>query len=260
MLVDPVSALDVAARWLGDTGVRRGAWPPTSRRPSAGCTRSARRSWLPSCSSPRSPLPAWRCGAPPAFERLRELHKQRGARWAKDRELKRLHVKGAAPGRVTLGRRGSQLLASEANASTLIVAPSQAGKTSGLAVPAMVEWDGPILATSVKGDLLVDTLKARRMRGEVKVFDPTDSTTVAGRPGRRSPPRRLERGAAPCRVDPADRDAPARRQDDSFWRQAGASHLAPLLLAGNFLEVSTSVVLKWATSTDEEALSEPWAP
>ena len=191
-------------------------------------------------------------------ERLRELYKERGARWAKDRELARLHVKRATPGRVTLGQRGSQLLASEANASTLIVAPAQAGKTSGLAVPAMVEWDGPILATSVKGDLLVDTLKARRARGEVKVFDPTDSTTVAGSAW--SPVAAAKNWSAARRLAASILQIGMRQhggQDDSFWRKAGASHLAPLLLAGNFLEVSTSVVLKWATSTDEDALSEP---
>jgi len=42
--------------------------------------------------------------------------------------------------------------------------------TSGIKV-----WDGPMIISSVKGDLLDATYDDRRVRGEVKVFDPTGS-------------------------------------------------------------------------------------
>ena len=61
-----------------------------------------------------------------------------------------------------------------------LLTPSQRsndpGKTTGFAIPALLEWDGPVLATSVKGDLLEDTITHRRAIGETWVFDPVGST------------------------------------------------------------------------------------
>ena len=75
-----------------------------------------------------------------------------------------------------LGRHEGALVAAEPRASVMVVAPAQAGKTTGLVVPALLEWDGPVLATSVKGDLTHDTYAARGLQGDVRVFDPTGST------------------------------------------------------------------------------------
>ncbi len=47
----------------------------------------------------------------------------------------------------------------------IVVAPTQSHKTTGLAIPAPLEWEGPVLATSVKTDLLLDTLANRESRG-----------------------------------------------------------------------------------------------
>ena len=116
------------------------------------------------------------------------------ARWAERRDLRALRVKGPERGRVILGRHERQLVAAEPRASVMVVAPAQTGKTVGLAVPAILEWDGPVLATSVKGDLTHDTLAARA------------SLTRRARPGcrrrrgRRWPRRRAGRArAAPPR-------------------------------------------------------------
>jgi type IV secretion system protein VirD4 len=38
------------------------------------------------------------------------------------------------------------------------------------------EWDGPIIATSVKTDLVRDTLAWREIRGDAWIYDPTAST------------------------------------------------------------------------------------
>ena len=43
-------------------------------------------------------------------------------------------------------------------------------------VPTILEWDGPVLATSIKADLVQDTLAARSRHGEAKLLDPTSST------------------------------------------------------------------------------------
>ena len=42
-------------------------------------------------------------------------------------------------------------------------APTGGHKTTGLAIPALLEWQGPVLATSVKSDLLIDTVARRRI-------------------------------------------------------------------------------------------------
>jgi type IV secretion system protein VirD4 len=36
----------------------------------------------------------------------------------------------------------------------IVIAPTQSHKTTGLAIPALLEWEGPVLATSVKTDLV----------------------------------------------------------------------------------------------------------
>jgi type IV secretion system protein VirD4 len=86
---------------------------------------------------------------------------RRGARWASRHDLKRLRVNGPERGRVIVGRYQRQLVASEPRTSLLVIAPSQSAKTTSLVVPAILQWDGPVLATSIKGDLVQDTLAAR---------------------------------------------------------------------------------------------------
>ena len=102
--------------------------------------------------------------------------RRRGARWARRGDLRELRVRRPERGRVILGRHEGALVAAEPRASVMVVAPAQAGKTTGLVVPALLEWDGPVLATSVKGDLTHDTYAARSLQGDVRVFDPTGST------------------------------------------------------------------------------------
>jgi len=103
-----------------------------------------------------------------------------GARWAKRRDLRALAVSEPQPGRVTLGRAHGRLIAAEPRQSAIVVAPTQSLKTTGLAIPAILEWDGPVLATSVKTDLLRDTIACRQRLGDVLVFDPTEATGLDG--------------------------------------------------------------------------------
>ena len=65
-----------------------------------------------------------------------------------------------SPGRLTLGLVDGRLVAAEPRQSVIVVGPVQTGKTSGFAVPAILEWQGPVVATSVKTDLLRETLVA----------------------------------------------------------------------------------------------------
>jgi type IV secretion system protein VirD4 len=185
---------------------------------------------------------------------LRMRHPDHGARWAKTRDLRALKVKAPERGRLVLGRSGGQLLAAEPRASVMIIAPTQAHKTTGFVTPSILEWDGPVLATSVKGDLVHDTIAARAQVGDTRVFDPTGSTgfvTAAWSPvaasttwegARRTAARLLEIG-----------QDEGGSSDERFWRPAAARYLAPLLFAAERGTLTMGDVLAWiATTNDQE--------
>ncbi len=71
-------------------------------------------------------------------------------------------------------------MAAEPAQSVIVFGPTQSHKTSGFAVPAILEWEGPVVAASVKTDLIDHTIDHRRACGEVQCFDPS------GRPACRS--------------------------------------------------------------------------
>ena len=176
------------------------------------------------------------------------------ARWASTRDLRSLVVRRAAPGRVTLGRHRHRLVAAEAGQSVIVVAPTQTGKTTGLAVPALLEWAGPVVATSVKNDLLRDTVQRREQLGEIKVFDPTATSGLA----RASWTPLAACGEWQGARRTADRLAKAAQfsartlQDADFWAHAGARFLAPLLLAAARTERTMADVVRWI-DTEEQA-------
>jgi len=104
----------------------------------------------------------------------------KGARWATGRDLASLRVRGAEPGRLVPGRFGGSLIAAGERASTLVMGPTQvAGKSSRVVIPALLEWGGPVLTTSIKRDVVDATLARRQQLGEVKVFDPLGRTGMA---------------------------------------------------------------------------------
>ena len=61
--------------------------------------------------------------------------RRRGARWARRGDLRELRVRRPERGRVILGRHEGALVAAEPRASVMVVAPAEAGKTTGLVVP-----------------------------------------------------------------------------------------------------------------------------
>jgi type IV secretion system protein VirD4 len=157
----------------------------------------------------------------------------RSASWARPRDLRPLRTRQA--GRLTLGRIGGRLVAAEARQSVIVVGPTQTGKTTGFAIPAILEWEGPVVATSIKTDLLNETLAARQSLpgASTWIYDPTWST---GHPGAGWTPLTkcltwqgaqqvadwLVRAARPSGTTLADAD---------FWSNAAAIVLAPILLS-----------------------------
>jgi type IV secretion system protein VirD4 len=173
-----------------------------------------------------------------------------GARWARSADLQALAVGGARPGRLVLGRAGRRLVATESRHSVLVVGPTQSGKTAGLAIPAVLEWEGPVVATSVKGDLAAHTLGWRRRLGECWVFDPTATSGVDGRAGW-SPLAEASDWSGAQRVASWMVEAtPARGglSDGAFWFAAAAKLLAPLLLAARAGDGSMADVVRWTNT------------
>ena len=96
--------------------------------------------------------------------------------WARPQAFRDLYVREPVAGRVTLGRANGRVVAAEPLQSVIALGPTQSQKTAGLVVPAVFEWDGPVLAASVKSDLISTTIDQRWQRGEVYLFDPTGIT------------------------------------------------------------------------------------
>jgi type IV secretion system protein VirD4 len=127
------------------------------------------------------------------------------ARLATRRDIAPLVVGGPVAGRLILGTVGGKLVATEdprrapvpvrslrqrvnqhreplrqgGRGSVCVVGPSQSGKTN-LIKRGVLDWtDGPAVLGSVKSDLLAHTAAARALLGEVKVFDPLETTGLA---------------------------------------------------------------------------------
>lgn len=191
----------------------------------------------------------WRRSRPPHPDR-------RGADWATSADLRDLRVGRRRPnGRLVLGQAPGPVtrrVATESRHSVLAIGPTQSGKTSALAIPAILEWRGPVVATSVKGDLVSTTLPARSRAGPSWVFDPTRSLDTAV-PAHWSP-------LTACGTWPAAQKSaawlvdatPARAgmADAAFWYSAAAKQLAPLLLAAARSAGTMADIVRWTNASD----------
>jgi type IV secretion system protein VirD4 len=186
---------------------------------------------------------AARSGLLPAATRRRPT----GARWASTGELRPLRGGGARAGRLALGHYRGRLLYAEQRHALVAFGPPQSGKSAGLAVPALLEWDGPAVASSIKTDLLAATVTRRRALGEVFVFDPF---ALAGTEGHTWSPLRRARtwdGA----LEVAWRLAAAGELDQrgveggDFWAIAAEQRLAPLLFTAASSGLGMDTVVRW---------------
>lgn len=197
---------------------------------------------------------------------LGEPGSQRGSRWATLSDLRSLVVPGPTRARLILGRVGSKLIAAEERQSVIVLGPTQSMKTTGFAIPSILEWQGPVLATSVKTDLLSDTIDSRRRRGDVWVYDPTSSTKHAT--SRWSPLEMCRdwRGAQRTAswLAGATRTNGSGLSDAEFWYAASAKLLGPHLFAASRSGRTMADVVRWINTQEEkevrEALREAGVP
>lgn len=203
------------------------------------------------------------------------------ARMGHKNELGPIKINKPVHGRFTLGRVMGHLVATEDPAtqsarnirnraktrvgdrtSVMIFGASRSGKTATI-VPGIIEWDLPAVISSVKDDLMKDTLARRLDIGEVFLFDPfkmvsplphgvtrvswspvTCSTTIDG-----------AKDAAQTLADAAGTDD---LTTGGFWSDRGATLLTPLLFAAATDNRSMSDVVRWLANQDgiDEGTSE----
>ncbi len=174
------------------------------------------------------------------------------ARWATRRDMRGLIVDGPRAGRLTLGAAHRRLLAAERGHSVLVVGPTQSRKTSGFAIPALLEWDGPVVAASVKSDLARHTLAWRQGQGHVWLYDPTASTglaTASWSPLQASVTWEGARRTAASLTEVA-RSAPGALADGDFWYATAAKLLGPLLLAAATSGGTMTDVVRWVDTQE----------
>jgi type IV secretory pathway TraG/TraD family ATPase VirD4 len=192
--------------------------------------------------------------------RARRRRRERGARWASWWQLRRLLVLGPRRGRIILGRRdrlldrllGRLYLAVEQCHSVLAFGPPGSFKTHGLVIPAILEWQGNLVTTSIKPDVLRATCAHRASLGAVWVYDPLG---LSGVPGARWTPLAHCRTYADARrvgrmlADAADIGG-HRAEDANYWQLLGAKLLSVLLFAAAGTGRSMADVARWVDVQD----------
>ncbi|MGI8558973.1 MAG: type IV secretory system conjugative DNA transfer family protein [Solirubrobacteraceae bacterium] len=251
--IGPPAASTLLARLLSHLSAPALAWPAADRRGLPGADELHAVLLMSLITVAAAVVAAWLL-----VRRLRDATpRKRAAKWATRSDLAELRVRRPERGRITLGRHRRALIAAEERASVMVVGPTQSGKTTGLVVPAMSEWDGPVLSTSIKTDVLHQTLALRSDLGDARVFDPTQATSLGHAvwsPLSASTTWTGARRTAAALLGVGEHST-ARSADDAFWRPAGARYLAALLFAATkTADLTMADVLHWiATSDFDEA-------
>ena len=174
------------------------------------------------------------------------------AGWARPQLFRELYVRAPTPWRVTLGRVNGRLVAAEPLQSVIVLGSTQSQKTSGLAIPAVLEWDGPVLAACVKPDLIRSTIGRRWGKGEVFVYDPAGATGMEANTWSPLPRCETWEGAYRMALSLVDASRLSSRADREMEAIPGATTnlLASLLLAAAISGRAMSDVLRWAQRQD----------
>jgi type IV secretion system protein VirD4 len=231
------------------------------------------RTWLGRVGPSGHHFGAWRPGLPPPGRQVPSTGARRGfraprsisatnrtARWARAADLRPLvvgKVGGAdSPpvGRLVLGTMGRRLIATERAQSVIVIGPTQSRKTSGFAVPAIMGWEGPVIAASVKSDLLEHTVDHRSLVGAVWCFDPSGSTGMVSASWSPLPASRTWPGArrAASALTEVAKSSAGSMTDGDFWYATAARMLGPLLFAAAFGGGDMDDVIRWVDTQEED--------
>ncbi len=137
--------------------------------------------------------------------------------------------------------------------SVAVIAPSGAGKSRTVVIPACLDAPGPLVVTSTRADVLDVIAEPRSRMGRVWVFDPLDTVgwpermvwdPVAGcQDGETATSRALSFSVGMGADDSSSSNA-------GFFRQTASSALTRLLHAAALEGKSIEHVLRWATNLE----------
>ena len=91
----------------------------------------------------------------------------RVGRWARSVDLRSLRGRPGRDGIFLLGQHGRRPLVTQPETSVLVIGPTRSGKTAGLVIPNLLDWEGPAIATSTKSELVDITAGRRQSMGPV---------------------------------------------------------------------------------------------
>ena len=179
------------------------------------------------------------------------------AGWARPQLFRDLYVRAPTPWRVTLGRVNGRLVAAEPLQSVIALGPPQSQKTSGLTIPAVLEWDGPVLAACVKPDLIRSTIGRRWQKGEVFLYDPAGATGMEANTWSPLPRCETWEGAYRMALSLVNASRLTGRGDGEAEAIPGATTnlLASMLLAAAISGRSMSDVLRWGQRQDRAEIT-----
>lgn len=176
------------------------------------------------------------------------------ARLATRGDLKPLLIDRTEPGRLVLGRAHGKLIAAEPLQAVIVLAPQRTGKSSGIAIPALLEHDGPVIATSIRTDLVEATLARRRQLGTAWIYEPTGQLAGGYATAGWNPLHSCDTWQGALRM--ATRLCEAGQQgaamhDGAFWSATAAKLLAPLLYAAAVSDRTMADVVRWIDRQEE---------
>jgi type IV secretion system protein VirD4 len=175
--------------------------------------------------------------------------------WARPQLFRELYVRAPTPWRVTLGRVNGRLVAAEPLQSVIALGPTQSLKTSGLTIPAVLEWDGPVLAACVKPDLIRSTIGRRWQKGEVFLYDPAGSTGMEANTWSPLPRCETWEGAYRVALSLVNASRMPNRGDREADTGAATNLLAAMLLAAAISGRAMADVLRWGQRQDRAEIT-----
>jgi len=157
---------------------------------------------------------------------------------------------GIPPFRVLLGYKGRAWVTAPRQVGTLVIGPPRSGKTSGVIIPNVLAWTGPVVITSTRRDVLDACHDLRSQRGAVWCFDPI-GVVASGMP---PTVRRLDwsplRGAetfdtALARARALLAGSAEGTEARDHWRARGTQLLGALLHSAALAHRPMSTVVDW---------------